>query len=123
MQSPDNKRKLERLIHPLVIIEVEKFLKEKGDILVAEVPLLYEAKMENMFDAIIAVDVKDDIQYDRLVKRNKKTANDLAKLNRMNARFDDNKKKADFVINNNSDLKDLNKEVNNIINKLITRLS
>ena len=107
----------------MVIIEVEKFLKEKGDILVAEVPLLYEAKMENMFDAIIAVDVKDDIQYDRLVKRNKKTANDLAKLNRMNARFDDNKKKADFVINNNSDLKDLNKEVNNIINKLITRLS
>ncbi len=123
VQNPDNKRKLERLIHPLVEKEVELFLKEKGDILVTEVPLLYEAKMEYLFDSIIAVDVNDDIQYDRLVKRNKKTANDLAKLNRMNARFDENKKKADFVINNNSDLNDLNNKVEDIINKLISRLN
>ena len=123
VQNLDNKRKLERLIHPLVINEVESFLKEKGDILVAEVPLLYEAKMESMFDAVIAVDVNDDIQYKRLVKRNKKTANDLAKLNRMNARFDENKKKADFVVYNNSDLNELNKEVNSIINKLKSRLN
>ena len=123
MLDDSNKRKLERYIHPLVGDAIDAFLKQRKGLLVAEVPLLYEAKMEDKFDVIIAVDIDNEKQAIRLAERNKETAKVLSNINNRNNRFDENKKKADFVINNNSDLSNLKKQVNEIICKLITRLS
>lgn len=123
VQNISLKRRLERYVHPLVKEECHKFLKQKEDILVAEVPLLYEAEMEDMFDVIIYIDINKDIQIERLEKRNAVTADSLRNINALNAKFDENKKKADFVISNNADLESLNKQVNEIINKLKDRLS
>ena len=117
-----NKKKIEKLVHPKVKEEIEKSLKNKTGLIFVEVPLLFESKMENMFDVIIAVDIDKEKQIERLQKRNPDTANQLRLLNANNT-FEENKKKADFVILNNSSLRDLNKQVNNTINKLKARLS
>ena len=123
LQDKKNKKKLESIIHPLVKKEVNNFLTRKEDILVVEVPLLYESKMENMFDYIIAVDIDTKLQQSRLLERNPDTANKMANLNNINTKFDESKKKADVVINNNTDLTNLEKTVNSIINKLKDRLN
>jgi len=49
------RKKLERAIHPYVIAEMRKFIKGKKNIVVIEVPLLFEAHLEKMFDATIVV--------------------------------------------------------------------
>lgn len=123
VQDPKEKKKLESIIHPLVIKEVDKFLSSNKGVLVVEVPLLFEAKMEDMFDVILAVDIDSEIQMERLDKRNGKYAKALKNINAINNKFDENKKKADFVVVNNADLKSLNKSVNEIISKLTSRLS
>lgn len=123
VQNPINKKKLENIVHPLVRLELEKFLSQKKDILVAEVPLLYEAEMEDLFDVAIAIDIDQEIQVQRLFERNGKTAKDLSALNNMNSKFDENKKKAEFVISNNSDLSSLSNQIKEVISKLEDRLN
>ncbi len=120
IKHPNDRKILERMIHPLVIKEIEKFFKNEEGIMVAEVPLLFEAKMENMFDYIIAVDIDPDLQEKRLIKRNPLSAKDLKTINSNNV-FEANKKKADIIISNNSSLSSFEKSIKSIINKLQDR--
>ena len=101
--------------------ETKKFLKENKGLVVVEVPLLYESKMENLFDVIIAVDIKDKKQAELISQRDGNKAKDLKTINKAST-FDSNKNKADFIIYNDADLDSLNKKVINIINKLKCRL-
>jgi len=120
-ENPKEVKRLERLIHPLVARTIQLFF-EKNDskLLVAEVPLLYQAHMESGFDYIIGV--RSNKSQQLLEARNKETANNIKKLNSYKT-FDEGFKKADIVIENNGSLEELNKKVNQIINKLEDRLS
>ena len=119
---PKSKKKLEKLVHPLVKNEILQIFKTiNSRIIVVEVPLLYEAKMDNLFDVIIAVDIPLNKQIKLLKDRNKDSAEQLLKIN-ANHQFDENKKKADYVISNTTDLKGLSRKVNIIINELQYRL-
>ena len=60
-------------------------------------------------------------QIKLLKDRNKDSAEQLLKIN-ANHQFDENKKKADYVISNTTDLKGLSRKVNIIINELQYRL-
>ena len=118
VKNPAEIRRINRLIHPLVkekILEFEASLKK--DICFVEVPLLFESKSENMFDFIIGVDVKKDIQIERLEKRNPNSSKEL-KIISQNNRFEENKIKADFIVNNDSDLAYLGAQLDQILSKL-----
>ena len=116
--NPQDKKKLERFIHPLVKREIEKFLKEeKSPIKIVEVPLLFESKMDALFDTIIITDIKEEKQKELLLARNPKTATLLQEINSSN-KIDENKNKATYIVNNNGNKKDLEKQVKEIINKL-----
>ena len=122
LENPNNLPKLNKIVHPLVKEEIINFIKkhEKG-IIAIEVPLLYESKMEPLFDYIIAVNVNKEIQEERLKKRNPNSHIDLAIINHNN-KFEEYKKMVDVIISNDKDIHHLNKTVLNIINKLKTRL-
>ena len=122
IDNPKDVKKINALIHPLVRKEINYLIdKQDSDLVIAEVPLLFEAKMENDFDTWVAVDVNEKTQLERLNKRNQLTAESIKKINSY-SKFEENKKKADFVINNNLDLKSLDKQVKAIINKCLSRL-
>ena len=122
--SKDKKaiKEINNMIHPLVKEEILAFFKkhDKG-IVAAEVPLLFESKMEKLFDVIIAVDIPEDKQVKLLNARDNEKAAALKQINKTST-FDKNKNKADFIINNDADLKSLTKKTNTIINKLKYRL-
>ena len=114
---------LEKFIHPLVKKEIEKSFKQsKSKLLVCEVPLLFKAHMENMFDVIIGVDVKESIQVKRLNIRDKEKSAFLKRINDVNNYFDEHRDELDFIINNNEDLSSLANKTNSIINKVLSRL-
>ena len=116
--------KLEKYIHPLVRKEIEKeFKNSKSSLLVAEVPLLFKAKMENMFDVIIGVDLDEKIQLERLQIRDQEKSAFLKRINDVNNLFDEHRQDLDFVIFNNNDMKSLEKETKEIINKVLSRLN
>ena len=121
-KNPKDIKKINKLVHPLVKEEILRFFKEHPTGLIAvEVPLLYESKMDNLFDVVIGVEAPEKIQRNLLENRNKQTSVDLRKINE-SSHYDENKKKADFIIDNDKDLPSLKTKVINIINKLKCRL-
>ena len=124
IMSKDSKaiKKINRIIHPLVKNEIVNFFKENPRGLVCvEVPLLYEAKMEGMFDYIIGVEAPLNKQMALLNKREGNKASQLENINK-SSKYEQNKEKADIIIHNDSDLVLLKKETKQIINKLKSHL-
>ena len=122
IDNPKDKKKLERYIHPLVIKETERLLQSnKDDIRVVEVPLLFESKMDRMFDTIIVVNAKDDSRLKHQKSRDGGNAPALEKINSSSI-IDERILEAEFVIENNGSLESLKKDTQKIINKLKSRL-
>ena len=124
MLSKDKKaiNKLNKIVHPLVKQRIISFLKENSKGLVCvEVPLLYESKMDNLFDVIIGVEAPSKKQKELLKERNGQNAKQLEEINKA-SKYDQNKEKADFIISNDADLKSLNDKVEKLISKLKSRL-
>ena len=116
--------RLEKIIHPLVKKEIEKeFKNSKSPLLAVEVPLLFKAKMENMFDVIIGVDIAEELQLKRLQIREKEKSAFLKRINDQGHMFEEHRDELDYLIVNNNDLKSLEKETKAIINKVLSRLN
>ena len=109
--NPKDKKKLEKIIHPLVEKEIYNFLNaETKPIRVVEVPLLFEAKLDHYFDVITVIDIDKKIQLERLQKRNGNKAILLEEINKTN-KIDENKNKATYLIMNNGSISELEKEI------------
>ena len=116
--------KLEKIVHPLVKKEIEAaFKKSKAKLLVAEVPLLFKANMQNMFDIIVGVDIDEKIQIERLQLRDKEKSALLKRLNDEKNLFKEHLSEIDFIVRNNDNLACLRKEVRSIICKVEDRLN
>ena len=118
LKEPKHIRKINNLIHPLVEKEIRLFLStSKSPIRVVEVPLLFESKLDRLFEVIIAVDISEDRQLELLKARNNNKALELLKINQNN-KFEENKNKATYLISNNGSEASFIKDGQNIINKL-----
>ncbi|MGM9873494.1 MAG: bifunctional DNA-formamidopyrimidine glycosylase/DNA-(apurinic or apyrimidinic site) lyase [Bacilli bacterium] len=122
--NPSFIKKLNNIIHPLVRKECENIIKnnKNEEMIIFEIPLLFEAHMEDLFDYIIGLDINKEKQIERIKERNKNSYNSLLKINDT-SNFDKNKNRLDFIIANNLTINDLNKEVETIINKLNSLLN
>lgn len=117
------RRKLEEILHPLVIkkreeifAKMQKKVSEK-DIVVAEAALIFEANTKKYFDYVILIKAPKDLRIKRLLSKGF-SLSEVEK--RMKAQWEDEKKEklADFVIENNSSLEELEKKVANVIEEI-----
>ena len=123
LDNPKDINKLNKIVHPLVKEGIiRQIAQHKKGIIVFEVPLLFEANLENLFDYIIAVDVNKKEQEKRLALRNPLSHLDLKIIN-SNNKFEIYKKMVDIIIFNDKDIDHLKDIVNKIINKLRSRLN
>ena len=115
--NPKDKKKLEKIIHPLVEKEIFNFLDNKNNpIRVVEVPLLFESKLDHYFDTIVVIDIDEKTQLERLENRDKVKAQYLYEINKTN-KIDENKNKATYLISNNGDLKTFENQIVKTINE------
>lgn len=120
---PNEKRKLERLIHPLVKKEIiSKMEKSNKDIRIIEVPLLFKAHFEDIFDTLIVIDTNEESQNIRLKERVGNDYQLMKEINKDNM-IDINKLKAEFIIDNSGSKEEYKEKLNNILNKLKSRLN
>jgi dephospho-CoA kinase len=70
---PDEIRRLERIVHPLVAKVRDAFLararREGAPIAVLDIPLLYETGGENLCDAVVVVSAPATMQRERVLSR------------------------------------------------------
>jgi dephospho-CoA kinase len=116
-------RQLERVVHPAVIKALKEWLsaKKKEDVCVAELPLLFELKLENLFDKTVLLKVKEEILAKRLEKKYGFSDSEIRQRLSLYLPVEEKEKKSSFVLNNNLSLKNLEKEVSALwqrINKI-----
>lgn len=116
-------QELNKIIHPQVMEYFKRKKEEnsKDEILIFDIPLLYEAKMEYLCDKIIVVGVDVQKQIRRVVARDG-SSEELAKkiiFNQMP--LDEKIKKADIVIMNDGTLDELEEKVMKIYRELKER--
>lgn len=114
--------KLNLIIHPYVKNEILKIKENfKDDIAFIEVPLLFESKMEDLFDKTLVISASDELRHKRIKKRNPQTYQDMIKLEQFQMSNLEKVKRADFVLESSDDdsknLNQLTKIVNLIIKK------
>ena len=109
---------LESVTHPRVgakMLEWRQGLGPGVEIAVVEVPLLFEAAMDDAFDATLAVVADDDVRDARLRERGQ-----AGLAGREDRQLDqaEKERRADHVIRNDASLTELEGEVNKLIDEL-----
>jgi dephospho-CoA kinase len=66
---PEELAWLEGLTHPLVAEEIKRFIEDApaGSVVVCEVPLLFEAGTEKMFDLVVTIEARPDARRERSI--------------------------------------------------------
>lgn len=120
--SPDQLKKLEMIVHPLIQEKVRitrKNLEEKKEkIAFYDVPLLFEKNLESQFDATILVYSSETVQKSRMKSRN--NWSDVEIQSRLSAQLPmaEKLKKAKWVLNNEGTIADLEKQIDDLLGRL-----
>ena len=129
------RKSLNAIMHPKIIAEMKRKIREfqkrarrsklkatgrKRDILLVDIPLLFEAKLEYLVDKIILVYVPQKIQIERLQRDDKLTFKEARA--RISAQIPLHKKKkyANYVINGDLDYTSLRKQVGLVYKDLLS---
>lgn len=94
-------KKLEKLTHPLINKKLKNIIKKasiKENIIFFDVALLYEKGWDKYCDFVIVADVSDEIQKQRVMKRDNITEEDFNKITATQTSKEYKKFKADYVI-------------------------
>lgn len=117
---PEKLEELEKIIHPAVYQEMERWYtkiqnKKNISLFVAEIPLYYESKPPIPFDLVITVAAEPSLCLQRLQQKNPSALEDFALRMKRQIPLQKKREQADFVIDNNGSLEELNQAVRNIV--------
>jgi dephospho-CoA kinase len=105
--DPRQKEHLDRIVHPHVIAEAERQLKEiervqPQAVVILDVPLLIEAGMHHDLDEVIVVYTPEAVQLRRLMRRDRLTAAESLSRIRSQMPIEEKKRRATIVIDNSA---------------------
>lgn len=107
-QSPKQMARLNHVMQPLIraaVLQQIKYLKHQGATLIfLDIPLLFEQHYEALCDQVMVVTVDARTQRERLMRRNSYSEREA--MDQINSQMSlaDKVKRADVVIDNNSDI-------------------
>ncbi len=120
--KPENMKKLEAIIHPLVHQKEQEFLKqakERGDkLVVLDIPLLFETAGVNRVDKIIVVTAPAEVQRKRVLARDGMSEEKFEAILARQVPDAKKRQKADYIIDTNQGLEFARNEVCKIIKEL-----
>lgn len=101
----------ERIRH-WIQAEKERYINEGHDLIVLDIPLLYEGGYEDSCDAVMVVYVPEELQLQRLMSRNHLDADEATRRIQSQLSIEKKKELADFVIDNSGTIEETEKQVN-----------
>lgn len=102
---------LEKATHPLILKEMKQLIDRMSGVVVVDVPLLFEKKLQKNFDATVLIACKPQKQIKRIIERDGLNAKEARQ--RIAAQLPMQKKRsmADVSIDNDKDLKHLDSRI------------
>lgn len=121
-QDTEARKKLESIIHPAVSREKDRLLTElenQGhEIVIVDVPLLYESSWQGNFDLVIVAYAPRDVQEQRLIQRDHLSLEEAQARLHAQMDIDEKKRLADRVIDNTGDLEHTRRQVQDMLRDL-----
>jgi dephospho-CoA kinase len=114
--DPAERKALEAIIHPAIrsVMKERMSYHESNTpekLIVVDVPLLYESKLESYFDKIMVVYVPRETQLQRLLTRDKLTVEEARKRLEAQMDIEIKKERADVLIDNSGSLFDTEEQI------------
>lgn len=118
-----NKEKLKKLndvFHPKVMAEFKKIKEnnDKNDIIIFDVPLLFETEMDKICDKVIVVYTDEITQIKRMIERDNITEELARKIINSQMSLKEKLEKSQIHIENNGTLENLKEKIKNIYKEL-----
>ena len=116
------RKKLELYIFKIVRKKRSDFIKQEKEkktrLIFIDIPLLFENNLEKQFHKVISIIASKQVRLKRLKKTRKMTEIQFKQIIRSQTSDVIRKKKSDYIIYNNSTLRDYKTKINKLINKL-----
>lgn len=96
-------KQIEAIVHPLVQKDRQDFIKNaKAEIIVLDIPLLFETGYESQVDVVVVVTVSSDIQHSRVMQRQTMTEQMFHSILAKQMPDNEKQQRADYVIETTS---------------------
>ncbi len=103
VNDPEAMKRLEAIIHPIVGGMQRAFLQKAqtsgADIVVLDIPLLYETGGEKRVDAVVVVSAPPDVQRARVLARGQMTEAEFEAILKKQTPDSEKRRRADFIVN------------------------
>ena len=112
---------LNSVMHPEILrIMREKILecKKENKIIFVEIQLLFEVQWEKEFDYILLVSAEKETQIKRILSRDNRSKEEALSIINSQMSLDEKKKRSDYVIENDGNIQDLEKKVDEFLKKI-----
>jgi dephospho-CoA kinase len=118
-KNPEKRKVLENLLHPAIIESIwSKVRNSEAKKVIIAAPLLIESGININCDLVIVVTAPGEICLERAVKRDNLNRDRVEARIRAQMKDDDRRDYADFIIENDSSLKNLERIVNDLIARI-----
>lgn len=113
--NPENRQKLDDLLQPLIKImildEIEEYRQNGENMIILDLPLLFEKQYEELCEEIIVVYIPKELQLERLMRRNQYTKQEA--LSRIDSQLsiEEKRKRATVLLDNQGTIQQLYHQV------------
>jgi len=102
---------LERATHPLILKEMRRLIGKMKGLVVVDVPLLFEKKLQKNFDATMVISCSPQKQLQRIIKRDGLNSTEARLRIKAQMPLDEKRRMADVSINNDKSIENLKTEI------------
>jgi dephospho-CoA kinase len=127
IDNPDAMKRLEQIVHPIVggqqISFLQEAMEEGHDIVVLDIPLLFETGGDKRVDAILVVSAPPEVQRARVLARGQMTEAEFEAIVGRQVPDSDKRARADFVIDTSQGFAHAEARVDEILAELRARIA
>lgn len=127
MHDPDAMKRLEAIVHPIVgatqLAFLQKAMEQGHDIVVLDIPLLFETGGDKRADAILVVSAPPDVQRARVMARGQMTEAEFEAILARQVPDADKRARADFIIDTSLGFPHAEERVEEILSQLRHRIA
>lgn len=119
-ENPERLSALEKIIYqelPAIFLNQAQQSQNQNDVIIYEIPLLFEKGLESKVDLIITIIAPEQTQIDRAQKRDGSTTEVLRKILAEQGDLKDKARRSDVIIDNSGTVSELDGQLTGILNQ------